>query len=557
MAGRPAADHPAADHPADGSADPNAWRSRAVAAFGVRVLAIGVPIVLGSVTARLVAMSFGASAPTWFVATAALVSATVVATLSARLGARLLPLAVLLKMTMIFPDRAPSRIKVARRATSRDELRRGLTAKGQDARETAVTLLALVTALGRHDRKTRGHSERVRLYCDLLGAELGLRDTDRGKLRWVGLIHDIGKLEVAAAILNKPGKLDENEWTAVRAHPDHGAKLAEPLAEWLGPWYDGIRQHHERFDGTGYPLGLSGHEISLAGRAVSVVDAFETMTAARSYKSPMPTAEARAELTRCAGTHFDPAMVRAFLAIALPRLLWAMGPITFLINIPFLKWLPAATVRSVEVAAVGMNTASTAVGATAMSVAVVAAQSPSIAHAHDHAVASEQAHVVQATHSHSHSHSPTVPGNSPSFVVAPSASGRAVPAAAHTPPSSSTSRSTRSVNPHASTAHMPNPDSSTAHSPNPNSTKRNSNSPNPNSTASRAKSPNPNSTRSNSSSPNPNSTMSRSNSPNPNSTTSKGNGSGSDDHGGTASTESSSGHGGDGHGKRKGRASSD
>ena len=428
--------------PAEVPNDPNAWRSRSVAALAVRLIAVGVPIVLGSVTARLVAMSFGATAPTLFVATVALASAALVATLSARVGARLLPLAVLLKMTMIFPDRAPSRVKVARRATSRDELRRGLTAKGQDARETAVTLLALVTALGRHDRKTRGHSERVRLYCDLLGTELGLRDADRGKLRWVGLIHDIGKLEVAAAILNKPGKLDDSEWTAVRAHPDHGAKLAGPLAEWLGPWYDGIRQHHERYDGTGYPQGLSGNEISLAGRAVSVVDAFETMTAARSYKSPMPTAEARAELTRCAGTHFDPAMVRAFLAIALPRLLWAMGPVTFLINVPFLKWLPAATARSVEVAAVGMNTATTAVGATAMSVAVVAAQSPSIAQAHDHAVASEHARVVQATHSHGHAHSPTPPGNSPSFVVPPSAPGNAVPAAR------TSASTTRSGTPH-------------------------------------------------------------------------------------------------------------
>jgi hypothetical protein len=496
---------------ADGPNDPNAWRSRSVAAFGVRALAVGVPIVLGTVTARLVAMSFGATAPTWFVATVSLVGAALVATLSARLGARLLPLAVLLKMTMIFPDRAPSRVKVARRATSRDELHRGLTAKGQGARETAVTLLALVTALGRHDRKTRGHSERVRLYCDLLGTELGMRDTDRGKLRWVGLIHDIGKLEVAAPIRNKPGKLDDNEWTAVRAHPDHGAKLAEPLAEWLGPWYDGIRQHHERFDGTGYPMGLSGHEISLAGRAVSVVDAFETMTAARSYKSPMPTAEARAELTRCAGTHFDPAMVRAFLAIALPRLLWAMGPVTFLINIPFLKWLPAATARSVEVAAVGMNTATTAVGATAMSVAVVAAQSPSIAHAHDHAVAAEHARVVQATHSHSHSTSPTVPSNSPSFVVPPSAPGNAVPAAAHT----SASASTHSANPNATGAHSPNPSATAAHSPNPSATRPTGTTPNP--SATRPTGQLPTSTTSNRG-PNPRPTTSRGTTPNPNAT---------------------------------------
>src|SRR5581483_7050956 len=134
---------------------------------------------------------------------------------------------------------------------------------------------------GRHDRKTRGHSERVRLYCDLIGTELGLSEAERGRLRWVGLLHDIGKLEIAADVLNKPGKLSGGEWETVRAHPDLGTKLAAPLADWLGPWFAGIRDHHEHFNGSGYPRGLAGEHISMAGRTVAVVDAFETMTAAR------------------------------------------------------------------------------------------------------------------------------------------------------------------------------------------------------------------------------------------------------------------------------------
>lgn len=111
---------------------------------------------------------------------------------------------------------------------------------------------------------------------------------------------------------------------------------AGPLLAWLGEWGAGIAEHHERYDGSGYPRGLAGLAISRAGRALAVVDAYEVMTAARSYKRPMHVGTARLELARCAGTHFDPAMVRAFLAISLPRLLWTTGPLSFLANLPLL-----------------------------------------------------------------------------------------------------------------------------------------------------------------------------------------------------------------------------
>ena len=175
------------------------------------------PILAGTLTARLVSGLFAPHTSIWLISTVSLGSAVAVSVVLARLAARLLPLAVLLRMTMLFPDRAPNRIKVARRATSKDELARRLADPDADVREAATTLLALVTALGRHDRKTRGHSERVRLYCDLVGTELGLNEAERGRLRWVGLLHDIGKLEIAAEVLNKPGKLSGT--SGYGAHP--------------------------------------------------------------------------------------------------------------------------------------------------------------------------------------------------------------------------------------------------------------------------------------------------------------------------------------------------
>jgi hypothetical protein len=180
------------------------------------------------------------------------------------------------------------------------------------------------------------------------------------------LIHDVGKLEVSAGILNKPGTLDNSEWQVVREHPATGARLARPLAEWLGPWFPGIMQHHERYDGTGYPLGLAADQITLAGRAVAVVDAFETMTSARAYQAARTVVAARAELTRCAGTHFDPAIVRSFLEIALPRLLWAVGPLAFVVNAPFVRWIGDGGARIVDLTGVTAQAAVNAAGVTAV-----------------------------------------------------------------------------------------------------------------------------------------------------------------------------------------------
>lgn len=350
------------------------WAPRPVLALGVRVAQYGLPLLAGTLATWLLAPIAARVLPAWAAWLLSLAVAVTVSLLVSSLTMRLAPLAVLLRMTMIFPDHAPSRLKVARRSTGADEIRRRLVSEHADEQEAAVTMLALVTALGRHDRHTRGHSERVRLFCDLLARELGMPAADAGRLRWAALIHDVGKLEVSAAVLNKPGRLDRDEWVQVRLHPQAGARLAQPLRAWLGPWFAGIAEHHERYDGGGYPMGLAGDQISLAGRAIAVVDAFETMTAARSYQAARTAVAARAELTRCAGTHFDPAMVRAFLAIALPRLLWSVGPLAFAINVPFLRFIGDGGVRLAQAAgATASGAAGAAVNAAGVTAVVVAA----------------------------------------------------------------------------------------------------------------------------------------------------------------------------------------
>jgi hypothetical protein len=139
---------------------------------------------------------------------------------------------------------------------------------------------------------------------------------------------------VDAKILNKSGALEDDEWTLIRRHPEEGARIAWPLREWLGEWSLAIAQHHERWDGSGYPRGLKGEEISLAARIVAVADSYDAMTSLRSYQKAMPPAEARAEITRGAGVHYDPAVVRAFLRVSRGRVTRVLGPMSWLAMVP-------------------------------------------------------------------------------------------------------------------------------------------------------------------------------------------------------------------------------
>ena len=400
--------------------DGNRWRPRPVSAAALRGMIIAVPLGAGYLAslgaARLLSTQIAQSR--WWLLLAAAASVVVCVGVE-RLTRRLLPLAALLKLSMLFPDRAPSRFKVARQSVSTRSLQDKVAhARTGSAAVAAEAVLSLITALTLHDRRTRGHSERVRVFADLLGEQLHLPRDARDRLRWAALLHDIGKLTVAPAILNKPAKLNATEWDVTAGHPIAGEQLLGPLVGWLGEWGTAVRQHHERFDGTGYPDGLAGSDIGRAARIIAVVDSFEVMTAHRAYKKPMATANARAELTRCAGTQFDPAHVRAFLAISLPRLLWAMGPGSLLMNLPLLPYLTQAGSSGLAgaQATVLAASAATVIGATgsiasanpapAASATVAAATTSSPARAANHHVIVSPSHPGAVT-------GPAVPTNTP------------------------------------------------------------------------------------------------------------------------------------------------
>ena len=262
-----------------------------------------------------------------------------------RITLRLLPLAALLKLSLVFPDAAPSRFKVALRSGSVEHLQERLTNAAERARtatpsEAATELLELVALLNIHDKLTRGHCDRVRAYAVMIGNELGLSQHDLDRLNWAALLHDVGKIEVPASILQKPGRPDDEEWAVLRQHPIFGESLVAPIKEWLGSWTDAVGYHHERWDGDGYPRGLAGDDIPLAGRIVAVADVFDVITSVRSYKKASAAADGRAEIARGSGTQFDPRVVRAFLGISLGRTRLVMGPLSVLAHLRLLSHLP-------------------------------------------------------------------------------------------------------------------------------------------------------------------------------------------------------------------------
>jgi hypothetical protein len=310
---------------------------------GVVVLPAAAGILAGAFVSRLLphGPGFGPAALSFSV-TSIVMLVTIVAL--ERAGRRLLPLAALLNLSLLFPDRAPKRFAIARKVGKPKDLQRQL----QEARDKGVSggdtaymqqVLELVAALSVHDRQTRGHSERVRVFADLIADEMHLSDGDRARLRWASLLHDIGKLVVPPEILTKPAALNDAEMSAVRRHPEEGERLIGPLRAWLGEWGEAVVQHHERYDGTGYPHGLAGDRISLAGRIVAVADSYEVMTAARPYRKSVGVSAARQELVKCSGTQFDPLVVRAFLNISMGRLWRVVGFGSWVAQLSLLAWI--------------------------------------------------------------------------------------------------------------------------------------------------------------------------------------------------------------------------
>ena len=176
----------------------------------------------------------------------------------------------------------------------------------QDSFDQVVT--TLVAAVEQKDSYTGGHAERVARLAELVARAHGMNATEARAIRYAALMHDIGKLAVHNAVLQKDGKLTDHEHEHMRRHPEHGVELASGI-ELLGPVLDGIRHHHERWDGEGYPDGLAGEAIPLAARIITVSDAFDAMTSTRAYRPARSIEQAFDELDRCAGTQFDPSAV--------------------------------------------------------------------------------------------------------------------------------------------------------------------------------------------------------------------------------------------------------
>jgi HD-GYP domain-containing protein (c-di-GMP phosphodiesterase class II) len=182
----------------------------------------------------------------------------------------------------------------------------------QDSYLDAVTTLAFVVEA--KDRSTRAHLERTHDYAVALSRVVDPALAGNRSLRYGFLLHDVGKIGVPEAILNKPGPLDPDEWEAMRAHPLLGVRIVSRMP-FLGDAVDVIRSHHERWDGRGYPSGLRGGAIPMAARIFSVCDAFDAMTSDRPYRRALPLDHAVEEVRTGAGSQFDPAVVEAFLAI--------------------------------------------------------------------------------------------------------------------------------------------------------------------------------------------------------------------------------------------------
>ena len=194
-------------------------------------------------------------------------------------------------------------------------LERTVSRQTQKLKQTFLSAInSLVRTLEARDAYTSGHSMRV---CDdslRLARVLGLDGRTRKRLKLAAKLHDIGKVGLPEAILNKPAALTSSEFAVVREHPEAGERILSPIIR--DPLVlAAIRGHHERFDGLGYPDGLRGEQIPLLARVIAIADCYDALTSARAYRAALPRTDALAILAQEAGTHFDPQLVPPFLAM--------------------------------------------------------------------------------------------------------------------------------------------------------------------------------------------------------------------------------------------------
>ena len=176
------------------------------------------------------------------------------------------------------------------------------------------TIRAISNALDTKDSYTNGHSLRVTLYSMILAKELNLDENYMEDIEIAGLLHDIGKIAMPKSILCKNGRLTDEEFLVMKSHPIRGEKIVinikklQMISEW-------VKSHHEKWDGTGYPDGLKGEEIPLAGRIIAIADTYDAMTSTRPYRTALSHEVAISEINRCAGTQFAPDLAKLFVAV--------------------------------------------------------------------------------------------------------------------------------------------------------------------------------------------------------------------------------------------------
>jgi HD-GYP domain-containing protein (c-di-GMP phosphodiesterase class II) len=184
----------------------------------------------------------------------------------------------------------------------------------EELRETFYgTTLALAETLEKRDPYTSGHVQRVRDYSMAIGRRLALSPQELETLQLSAILHDIGKIGVRDNVLLKPGRLDPEELAAMNQHPKHAAEILQHV-KYLQASIPGVKGHHEKLDGTGYPDGLKGEEVSLFARIIAVADTFDAMTTDRPYRKALSHDTAFAELRKGSGTQFDTAVVEAFIS---------------------------------------------------------------------------------------------------------------------------------------------------------------------------------------------------------------------------------------------------
>ncbi|MHC4248785.1 MAG: HD domain-containing phosphohydrolase [Planctomycetota bacterium] len=182
---------------------------------------------------------------------------------------------------------------------------------GRLIRDTVSTLVSLARAIDAKDRYTQGHSARVTAYAALLAEKVGIEGTELAMLKQIGPMHDIGKIGISEAIINKPARLSPQERRVMQQHPVIGERIVNSIRSFQPGLYL-VRNHHENFDGAGYPDGLRGDEIPLAARVLRIADTWDAMTTRRPYRDPLDSHVAFEELRAHAGTHFDADLVGEF-----------------------------------------------------------------------------------------------------------------------------------------------------------------------------------------------------------------------------------------------------